>query len=127
MKIALAFAAITAIVAVAIGLTFAQYTNKPYAITQNQAQDSINQDWWVRMRNYMEAKWVGIEDEEWFDNMNQYMEEHWNEVQNQEWFNQMLEYMQEHSHYHNYGYGDNGYYYVGPRGYGGRGFGCRGW
>ncbi len=131
IKIAIAFTAIIAIVAVTIGLTFAQQTNTPYANTQNQAQDNIDQDWWVRMRNYMKARWNGIEDEEWFNDMNQYMEEHWNEVQNQEWFNQMLEYMQEHGYYHNYGYGNYGYRdygdnYYGPRGYGGRGCGCIG-
>ena len=61
IKIAIAFTAIIAIVAVTIGLTFAQQTNTPYANTQNQAQDNIDQDWWVRMRNYMKARWNGIE------------------------------------------------------------------
>lgn len=132
LKIALAFTAIIAIVAVTIGLAFAQLASKPYITAQDQAQDSVDQDWWVRMRSYMKARWNGIEDEEWFEDMNQYMEEHWNEVQNQEWFSQMLEYMQEHGYYNNYGYsnygyGDYGYNYFGLRGCGGRGFGCGGW
>jgi len=136
LKIVLALAAIIGLTTFTVGLTLANYANTPY---NNTTVPVADENWWNQMRQYMEARWQGIEDEEWFNDMTQYMEEHWNEVQNQSWFNQMIEYMQEHGYqpYGNqpYGYGPyqygpysynnyNGYY--GPRSYG-RGFGCRGW
>lgn len=124
LKIALALAAITVIVNLAIGLSLAHYTDTPVDYMHGYLPETENENWWTEMREHMEARWTGIEDEEWFDDMAQYMEEHWNEVQNQEWFNQMLEYMQEHGYYPNYiNYGD----YYGPRGYGRGGFGCWSW
>ena len=46
------------------------------------------------MREHMDARWIGLEDQEWFNDMTQYMEEHWTEVQNLPWFIQMLKYME---------------------------------
>ena len=131
LKIALALTAIIGLTALTVGLALAHYTNTPYNKT---AIPQAEENWWTQMREYMEARWNGIEDQEWFSDMTQYMEEHWNEVQNQEWFNQMLQYMQEHGYqpygYGPYEYGPYGYNnydsYYGPRSYG-RGFGCRGW
>lgn len=144
LKIALALAAIIGLTTLTVGLALANFTNTPNNYN-NTTVPRVNDDWWTQMREYMEARWNGIEDQEWFDDMAQYMETHWNEVQNQTWFNQMLQYMQEHGYepycYGPYGYGPYGYqpygdqpygyngydsYYYGPRGYG-RGFGCMGW
>lgn len=117
-KAALALIAVIGLSAIIAGLAYAHYTTAFPPTTDNA------EDWWNEMREHMEARWTGIEDEEWFDDMVQYMEEHWNEIKNQEWFNQMLQYMEENG-YHPYGYRNfEGTY--GPRGYG-RGFGCWGW
>jgi len=120
LKIVLALAAVIGIVTLTVGLTLAHYNNAPYDYT-NSAE---NEGWWAQMREYMNARWTGIEHEEWFDDMDEYMEEHWNEVQNQEWFNHMLEYMEEqgYDHYRYRNYEDN---YYGLKGYSGRG--CWGW
>lgn len=123
LKIALAFAAVIGLAAFSIGLTLAHYTNTPYDYNYTSVPEA-DEDWWTEMREYMEARWSGIEDEEWFDDMAQYMEAHWNEVQNQEWFNQMLEYIGEHGYQH-YGYNSYDGNYYGPRSYG-RSFGCWG-
>jgi len=138
LKMTLALVAIIALATFTVGLTLAHYTNTPDNYN-NSVIPQADEDWWTQMRQYMEARWRGIEDEEWFNDMAQYMEEHWKEVQNQAWFNQMLEYMQEHSYqpYGNQPYGHGPYQYgpygynsydnhYGPRSYG-RGFGCRGW
>ena len=134
MKIASALVAIIALTTLTVGLTLAHYTNTPYNYN-NTAVPQAGEDWWTQMREYMKARWNGIEDQEWFDDMAQYMEEHWNEVQNQAWFYPMIELMQEHGYqpynYEPYWHGPYGYnrydsYYYGSRSYG-RGFGCRGW
>lgn len=125
LKIVIALAAVIGLATLTVGLTLAHYTNTPYDYMHSYVPEA-DEDWWTEMREYMEARWSGIEDEEWFDDMNEYMEEHWNEVQNQEWFNQMLEYMEEHG-YHPYGYSNYDDNYYGPRGYDRRGFGCWGW
>jgi hypothetical protein len=140
LKIALALVAVIGLTTLTVGLAVAHFTNTPYNYNNTAIPQAQTGDWWNQMREYMEARWTGIEDEEWYNDMVQYMEEHWNEVQNQTWFNQMLQYMQEHGYqpygyqpygYQPYGYqpyGYNGYdnYYYGSRGYG-RGFGCMGW
>ena len=123
LKIALVLTAIVGLTALTVGLALAHYANTPYNYN-NTATPQAEENWWNQMREYMEARWQGIEDQEWFNDMTQYMEEHWNEVQNQEWFNQMLQYMEEHG-YHPYGF-ENFEGTYGPRGYG-RGFGCWGW
>jgi hypothetical protein len=130
LKIALALAAVIGLATFTAGLALAHFTNTPYNYNTTAVPEAQTGDWWTQMREYMEARWTGIEDEEWFDDMAQYMQEHWNEVQNQTWFKQMLQYMQEHSYqpygYQHYGYNGYGNYYYGSRGYG-RGFGCMGW
>lgn len=126
LKILLALTAVIGLVAVTIGVSFAHYTGTPFDSTTGSIRDTFDEDWWTRMREYMEARWNGIEDETWFSDMRQYMEEHWNEIQNQEWFNQMLEYMEEQGHYH-YGYRHYEENYPGLRSSGQRGFGCWGW
>jgi hypothetical protein len=140
LKIVLALAAVIGLTTFTVGLALANFTSTPYSYNNTAVPEAQTNDWWNQMREYMEAKWTGIEDEEWYDDMVQYMEVHWNEVQNQAWFNQMLQYMQEHGYdpycYGPYGYGPHGYEpygynnfdscYYGPRGYG-RGFGCMGW
>ena len=88
LKIVLALTAVIGLVAVTIGLSFAHYTGIPVDTTTNTVHDTFDENWWTNIREYMEAKWNGIEDEAWFNEMTQYMEEHYNEVQNQEWFNQ---------------------------------------
>ena len=137
LKIVLALAAVIGLVTVTVGLSFAHYTGTipfnpttntgtPFDPTPRSVQDTFDQDWWTRMREYMEARWTGIEDETWFNEMTQYMEEHYNEVLSQEWFDQMLEYMEDRGYY-NYGpsnYANNNY---GPNNYGRRGHGCWGW
>ncbi len=126
LKIAVALTAVIGLVAVTIGLSFAHYTGIPFDSTTSSVQDTFDENWWTNMREYMEARWTGIEDEAWFNEMTQYMEEHYNEVQNQEWFNQMLEYMEDRGYYRYGGsnFDDN---YFGSRSSGRRGFGCWGW
>jgi hypothetical protein len=126
LKIVLALTAVIGLVAVTIGLSFAHYTGIPVDTTTNTVHDTFDENWWTNIREYMEAKWNGIEDEAWFNEMTQYMEEHYNEVQNQEWFNQMLEYMEDQGYYRHGGsnFDDN---YFGSRNSGRRGFGCWGW
>ena len=126
LQILLALAAVIGLVALTIGVSFAHYTGTPFDTTTGSIQDTFDEDWGTRMREYMKARWNGIEDETWFNDMTQYMEEHWNEIQNQEWFNQMREYMEEQGHYH-YGYRHYDENYPGPRSSGRGGFGCRGW
>jgi hypothetical protein len=126
LKILLALSAIIGLVAVTMGVTFAHYTGVPSDVTTGTIQERFEEDWWLRMREHMEARWEGIEDESWYNDMIQYMEDHWTEIHNQEWFNEMLEYMEEHGHY-NYRYRNYEEDYPGFGSYGGRGFGCRGW
>jgi hypothetical protein len=142
LKIVLALAAVIGLVTVTVGLSFAHYTgtipfnpttntDTPFDTTPMSVYNTFDQDWWTRMRDYMKARWTGIEDEIWFIEMTQYMEEHYNEVRCQAWFDQMLEYMEDRGYYHyGYrGYADNYYSpnYYGPRSSGRRGFGCWGW
>jgi hypothetical protein len=126
LKIVLALTAVIGLVAVTVGLSFAHYTRTPFDTTIESTQNTFDENWWTNMREYMEARWTGIEDEAWFNEMTQYMEEHYNEVQNQEWFNQMLEYMEDRGYYR---YGGNNFNdnYFGSRSSGRRGFGCWGW
>ena len=78
------------------------------------------------MREHMEARWEGIEEDTWYNEMIQYMEEHWNEIQNQEWFSEMLEYMEEHGLYR-HSYRQYEEYHPSFRSRNQRGFGCWGW
>lgn len=126
-KIAIALTVLVGLIAITIGFSFAHYNDLPFVNTRSAVPTGVDEDWWTTMRDYMKARWNGIEDEEWFDEMTQYMEEHWNEVQNQEWFDEMLEYMQQHNYRYNYRYGEYSENFYGPRGYGGRGRGCMGW
>jgi len=125
LKIVIALAAVIGLATLTVGISLAHYTNTFYDSNRSYATEADTETWWTQMREYMEARWNGIEDEEWYDSMIQYMEEHWNEVRNQEWFTPMLEYMEEHG-YRPYGYGSYVDNYYGPRNYG-RGFGCGGW
>ena len=125
-KIAIALIAAVGLVALTSGLVFAHYFTGPHNPLTDSLHESINEDWWTEIREHMEARWSGIEDEQWFDDMLEYMEEHWSEVQNQSWFEEMVEYMEDKGYYH-YGYrGYNSNYYD-HRSYRGRGFGCLGW
>lgn len=126
LNILLAFTAVIGLIAITIGVTFAHYTGTPFDVTTGTTQEPFEDDWWLRMREHMEARWEGIEDEAWYNEMIKYMGEHWNEIQNQEWFNEMLEYMEENGNF-NHRYRN---YYENYPSYGssiGRGFGCRGW
>ncbi len=117
LKIVLAFAAIIGLAAVTIGLAFAHYSGTPFDYMHNYTTETVDGDWWTDMREHMEARWSGIEDETWFMEMTDYMEEHWTEVQNQPWHDEMVEYMEE-----------NGYHsYAGSGSFGRGGFGCWGW
>jgi len=117
LKIVLALVGVIGLSAVAIGFAFAHYAGTPFDYMHNYSPETVDGDWWTEMREHMDARWSGIEDEAWFEDMTQYMEEHWIEVQNQPWYEQMTEYMEER------GYGS----YAGPGGFGRRGFGCWGW
>ena len=126
LKILFALSAIIGLVAFIIGVGFAHYAGIPSGVTVGTIQEQFKEDWWLRMREHMEARWEGIEDETWYNEMLQYMEENWNEIQSQEWFNEVLEYMEEHRHY-NYRYRNYEETYPSYGSFGGRGFGCRGW
>ncbi len=119
LKIVLALAAVVGFVALTIGVSFAHYTGAPPGTTTGQIHDTVGEDWWIKMREHMEARWYGIEDETWYD-----------EMHDQEWFNEMLEYMEERGYYHHRynNYDENHYYdnYYGYGSYGRRGFGCWG-
>lgn len=124
-KIALALVAVVGLSTIIVGLTFAHYTStNPFAPATGYVSEDLNEDWWTKMREYMETRWRSIEDEEWYDDMVNYMEEHWDEVQTQEWFNQMLEYMEQQG-YSRYSYRNYEGNYYGPRYFGRRG--CWGW
>ena len=117
LKIVLALVGVIGLAAVTIGFAFAHYTDTPFDYMHNYTTETVDGDWWTEMREHMEARWIGIEDEAWFEDMTQYMEEHWTEVQNQSWYDEMIEYLEER------GYSS----YAGPDGFRRRGFGCWGW
>ena len=127
-KIAIALIAVVGLSSIIVGLAFAHYSRtSPFAPAAGNIAENFDDNWWIKMEEYMEARWQGIEDEEWYDDMVQYIKEHWNEVQNQEWFNQMIEYMENKGYSRFYGSRNYDSNYYSPRNYGGRGFGCRGW
>lgn len=125
-KIILAVVAVTGLVALTVGLSFAHFIGTPTTTPSGSLQETFEDDWWTEMRAYMQARWSGVEDEEWFNEMIQYMEDHHIEIQNQPWFEDMIEYMEERGYYQNGYRGYNGGYF-GPRRYDRRGFGCWGW
>jgi hypothetical protein len=129
LKIALALAAVIGLVTITVGLSFAIFTGTPLDYGRIYVQDGFDEDWWDEMREYMEARYRGIEDEAWFDDMFEYAQKHWDEVQGQEWFDDMIEYIDENDRY-NYPHGRYDDNYYGPRGYGGYYYGprgCMGW
>jgi len=91
LKTLLALSATIGLIAFIIGVGFAHYAGIPPGVTAGTIQEQFEEDWWLRMREHMEARWEGIEDETWYNEMLQCTEENWNEIQSQEWFNEMLE------------------------------------
>jgi hypothetical protein len=119
LKIVLALAAVIGLVTITVGLSFAHYNGTTFDYMHDYVQDGVDEDWWVEMREHMEARWSGIEDEAWFDDMLEHMEEHEAEIQNQEWYNEMIDYMEDqgHSDLHDHDYD-------GHMGFSHRGFVC---
>ena len=69
LKIALALTAVIGLATLTVGLALAHFTYTPYNYNNTAVPETQTGDWWTQMREYMEARWNGIEDEEWFDDM----------------------------------------------------------